>query len=409
MAWFLSLSLMFCWVPSALAATASPANLVAHPGTVLVDVPVRRAELKHAPQLCKGAPFRTTIPQPIADVSAPKGYGTDNRFASIGETVMAWAAGCLGGDSAQCKRIVELETEWASADAPQIHSKMGNGREPQPAVFFNDSLSVNLHFMKPAIVAYAIARETTPVDRSVDASINEWIKKVLARSEHMMRDGSRQTSGNERGILNAAGNHAIASASALMAYGGLAGASDYFRLGLDQWTITLGSMRSDGSLPIETRRGARAIFYTGRAIEGLISIAEMARLQGIDLYSKAAGNKKDIHAAVAYMLDALENTDKITLYAKENFAPGPSDDWKSQDLSYLGNDLGWIVVYMKRFPDHQNTIRIRSLKLDRRIVGQQIARIGDTTVQLADARILNADELIADWFGSDIACFYGAP
>ena len=42
-------------------------------------------------------------------------------------------------------------------------------------------------------------------------------------------------------------------------------------------------MRRAGSLPLETRRGARALSYTGRTLGALMQIAEPAAVQGIDL------------------------------------------------------------------------------------------------------------------------------
>ena len=43
--------------------------------------------------------------------------------------------------------------------------------------------------------------------------------------------------------------------------------------------------RKDGSMPIETRRGGRAMFYQGRAMTALTTIAIIAENQGYDIWN----------------------------------------------------------------------------------------------------------------------------
>jgi poly(beta-D-mannuronate) lyase len=65
-----------------------------------------------------------------------------------------------------------------------------------------------------------------------------------------------------------------------MAWGALAGDDAYFREGPAAFDMALADMRPDGSLPLETRRGSRALWYQRHAIASLVAIAEMGAVQG---------------------------------------------------------------------------------------------------------------------------------
>ena len=149
-----------------------------------------------------------------------------------------------------------------------------------------------------------------------------------------------------------------------MSYGVWANKPKFFKTGIDQWFITLKSMRKDGSLPIETRRGARALFYHGRTITGMLQLAERAAVQGIDLYERAPSPKKSIHNAVAFFINSIEQPDLVLKYARANLYPGPSKNWKIQDLGRLGTTMSWIAPYVNRFPNHPNSLRLMAYKLD---------------------------------------------
>ena len=58
-----------------------------------------------------------------------------------------------------------------------------------------------------------------------------------------------------------------------------------------------------------------------------------------------------------FFIDAIENPDLVLRYASTNKSPGPSKDFKRQDIG-TGSTFGWIAPYMARFPDHPNTTRM---------------------------------------------------
>ena len=151
--------------------------------------------------------------------------------------------------------------------------------------------------------------------------------------------------------------------------------------------------RDDGSLPIETRRGARALYYHGRTISALVQIAERARVQGIDLYGKPPWGIGSIHHTVAFFINAVINPTIVLPYAKTNHVPGPSKDYTRQHLGGRGT-LGWIAPYMARFPKHPNTLRLRKINGSESYLttGVEAAVLGKSGS--------------SEWIGVDARCFY---
>ena len=364
------------------------ASAVTQPGKVLVDHDARRIELNSGGEdMCRvwESGLRSSAIPPVIDVVASGDM--DARYVSPRDGMMELGAACLKLQGASCRTIVDTMLAWAKADAAMIRI----GRDTDD--FFDAALTVNLDLARPFIGAYAIARDSVPVAPEDDAAIRRWMQKALARSKELMRGWM------VRGENYAAHNGAVASAAALMAYGAMWGDDKAFGHGIDQWFITLGDMRTDGSFPIEARRGARALFYTGRILSGLMSIAEMARVQGIDLYASGPAPEKTIHLAVAFMVAAMDRNEVIHPYAKQNIYPGPSKDWRRQDLGNVATTLSWVIPYTARFPDHPNTIRIQSLRTDR-----------DSDNGAAFNRVLSEGvRVMGHWIGARADCLYRAP
>ena len=185
-----------------------------------------------------------------------------------------------------------------------------------------------------------------------------WLVKITENFEHGMRNEGYYKGGNSGTTARrAAHNHAVQSSNAAMSLGAFIGDANFFKIGTDLWFITLKSMRKDGSLPIETRRGARALFYHGRTLTGLSSLAEKAKVRNIDIWALAPSDSKTIHLAIKFMIDAIEDPNLVLGYASTNKSPGPSKNYKRQDIG-TGSTFGWIVPYITRFSKHPNTKRL---------------------------------------------------
>lgn len=141
-------------------------------------------------------------------------------------------------------------------------------------------------------------------------------------------------------------NMAIASGRAYVFVGLLEKSPRLIQKGLAQIPKVLQSMRADGSLPLETRRGARAIRYSMQVLSDIVAMLATSK-EGKALYQK---HRKSILAIAAFDLKALKDTSLVAKYAMDNFSPGPITDPTLQDISSLRSRLAWIITLDKLEP-----------------------------------------------------------
>ncbi len=126
-----------------------------------------------------------------------------------------------------------------------------------------------MRLLNPMISALPVAEAHKPLAPDEREELRAWLKATVDASEHGMRHEG-QYEGRRHGITDgawvrkAAHNHSVQSSLAAMSFGAWAGNDEYFKVGIDQWFITLESARKDGSLPIETRRGAAGALLPGQ-------------------------------------------------------------------------------------------------------------------------------------------------
>ena len=162
------------------------------------------------------------------------------------------------------------------------------------------------------------------------------------------------------GTPKRAHNHALSSAVAHMALGVLLDDNILFRKAFRNYEAAIRYQRKDGSMPIEVRRGGRAMFYQGRAMNALAVIAIIAEHQGYNIW-ELDFKGKNYHNLVKFFLDFSENNQIVFKYAKENRYPGPAKNYKVQDLkSNSSSNFGWFYAYATRFPDHENIKRVKT-------------------------------------------------
>tara|TARA_B100000579_G_scaffold47032_1_gene32827 strand:- start:76 stop:729 length:654 start_codon:yes stop_codon:yes gene_type:complete len=164
--------------------------------------------------------------------------------------------------------------------------------------------------------------------------------------------------GGASGTPKRAHNHALSSAVAHMELGILLSDNKLFRKAFKNYEAAIKYQRKDGSLPIEVRRGGRAMFYQGRAMTALAVIAIIAENQGYNIWDLDFKGK-NYHNLVKFFIDFTENKEIVFKYSKENRSPGPAKNYKVQDLkSNTGSHWGWLYAYASRFPDHENIKRL---------------------------------------------------
>lgn len=288
---------------------------------------------------------------PLTKVDSPDEYGGDPRGEPFTLTVMRASAAAFGTDDAKARKVlVDQLDRWAKAKA------LSKFDEYDESNFY-----VVERLLLPTIVGWNLVRDDPSVDPGDRRRIERWLERTKS---FWVRKGERAN--EPRADLN---NHAILAASVDMAWGAMVGDSADFGKGLDAYRRVIGQLRPDGSLPLEVRRGSRALWYQRHAIASLIAIAEMAAVQDIDLYGYSVDGR-DIHTAIGFLLAGIDDQRLVWPYAEENYNPGPSQNWRVQDFGFLRKRghgrhyMAWIEAYIRRFPDRPEALQLRQVLQD---------------------------------------------
>ena len=292
--------------------------------------------------------------KPILKIEAPVGYGLDDRFDNALDKFSNFSHPCGGGNREACENVKRIILEWAKADAAKR-----TGPSDHEGRHWNDTLTVNLYIASPMLAAYSFAKQVIDVSSEEDQIIKKWFKKIVKRNEHLMYDQIYKKNTQATGVPKRAHNHALSSAIAHMELGVLLNDEKLFRKAFKNFEAAIRYQRKDGSLPIEVRRGGRAMFYQGRAMNALAVIAIIAENQGYNIWDYEYKGK-NYHNLVKFFIDFTENNEIVFKYAKEMKSPGPAKDYKIQDLNRSSSNWGWLYAYVIRFPDHDNIERIKN-------------------------------------------------
>ncbi|MDB3968929.1 alginate lyase family protein [Candidatus Pelagibacter ubique] len=295
------------------------------------------------------------ILDPIPTLDAPKGYGLDDRFDQVRQQFERFSMPCGLGDVKSCEKVKEIILNWAKADAPKR-----TGPKNGESKFWNDTLTINLHINNPMMSGYSFARQVIDFSIEEENTIKEWFKRSVKRGAHLMYGKKYNDKTGARGVPRSAHNHALTSAISHMQLGIILNDHKLFRKAFKNYEHAIRYQRKNGSLPIEVRRGGRAMFYQGRVMNALSVIAIIAENQGYNIWEyNHKGKGKNFHNLVKFFLDFSENNEIVFKYAKEMKAPGPAKDYKNQDLKVKNSsNWGWLYAYATRFPNHENIKRI---------------------------------------------------
>ena len=201
--------------------------------------------------------------------------------------------------------------------------------------------------------------------------------------------------------------------NALMAGSILYNDIDGFKSSLKGFIDVVDTMRVDGSLPYQTSRGNAAIWYQNLGINVLIAAAEMAKYQGIDLYSFKSKSGSTIHDAITFLLNSIENPDIIYKYASRNINPwrkgngvtdpfdykfqlGAGKIFKWQRGAHKASFLSWYEIYNYRFPDHPNLKKLYKLAVNAK----------NRVFNIIYPSIIPPSPLYNDYSGMSTTCLY---
>jgi poly(beta-D-mannuronate) lyase len=349
------------------ASALAPSQLVVtRPGLVLVDTAARRAKLGELTDdervlLCGAA--RQNWPT----------HGVQRNITGDAQVAQTLALTMM---QAAARYLAERDEAARNAIVGNLRRLAGEGAFSRLV----EPVTVN-HFynldrtLLPTITAFAlVAADAGPVTDEL-RPIRAWLDRLVRwRGPERQVDPTRPSSRN---------NHRYLRDSVTMAWGAAIGDNALFFTGIDRFRIALGQMRHDGSLPLETDRGSQALFYQRHAISSLVAIAEMAAVQGYDIYALENERGHDLHHMVRFLADAIDDPAVLAPYAEE-----------AQYLGFLsrrGHErhyMAWLEPYRARFPEAELTRRLLA----------QVDSLGTFEEAMLD-----------EYAGGPMSCFFGEP
>ncbi|MBF9197788.1 alginate lyase family protein [Microvirga terrestris] len=208
---------------------------------------------------------------------------------------------------------------WASANA------MSDMRSKQAQFNLSRALS-------GFALAYLQIRDAPNLSTDQKRKVESWLRTLGQQLVGPM-DKNDGTSGRN--------NHRYWAGLGAAAAGVASGDKQLARWGFDSSRIGLGQITPDGALPLELKRGKRARDYHIFAADPLVTTAELARSQGIDLYAEHNGALERLVKRVIASLDDPTFFEKATGTKQEAY-PG--------DGTVPSSRIAWLEIYQSRRP-----------------------------------------------------------
>jgi poly(beta-D-mannuronate) lyase len=164
-----------------------------------------------------------------------------------------------------------------------------------------------------------------------DASSAAWLRRIADQTESFY--AARKESDSNRN------NHFYWAGVEIAAIGIFADDQGAFDWGIKAYTNGVDRIQPDGTLPLEMKRGSRALHYHLYALAPLVLLAEFGEANGIDLYGRDRGA---LHRLVNASVQGLVNP---TLFER---ATGMKQEVPAHPS---GDQIGWGPPYLRRFPD----------------------------------------------------------
>jgi poly(beta-D-mannuronate) lyase len=222
---------------------------------------------------------------------------------------MVLSGRALAGDETARTTLTGLLLRWADADAFARTQEV------------NDAYYALKRQLLPLEVAYTILE---PSLGAVQAEkLRTWIDPLVRQIDKAF-DGDVDHN-----------NHRVLADSVLAVWGSVIGDRAMFDKAMARYDVVLSETRADGTLPLEARRGARALWYQRQTLSSLVVLAETARGAGLDLYGHITSDGRSIATLIGALMNGLSSPAVVQVYSAENHIPGPEKNFLKVDLGFL--------------------------------------------------------------------------
>jgi poly(beta-D-mannuronate) lyase len=314
---------------------------------VLLAPAVARAEYLHSPWddlpiAGTIVPYPCPAPPEFAKILDAEPYYTDSHYsvidpvkraayekASEGPTHLGQSVGLAAdaylskGSRAAATCVYSLLDAAAKADA-------WAGQMPQ-----FQGVYIQNWMLSGAAIPYLKVRNSGIGSPQQDAEIQRWFRDLARRVQFYFDQGKGHPKSD------AYNNHLYWAGLALASEGVADNDQAAFLWGIATYYQGVGLIQSDGSLVAEMNRAGMALHYQLYALAPLIMLAEFGEANGVDMYNV---NHGAVHRLVKFDIAALRDP---SLIAKRTGVE------QNTSVPYSGNEIGWAVPYVKRFPDAQ--------------------------------------------------------
>lgn len=283
-------------------------------------------------------------------------FGSEQLFATIVSTGYPLAnlgSACMTGDHAACQRFSDWVEKLADTDALRFDREK---HKSSPPSLVTGELSGN-NTLRPIAIYTSLLRRHNLITLTNRSTVFDWMRRRVQEYSHVSENQTESQLAQNL-VLNSAVTQLEV---------GIATSTPSLTTAVEKiYRAYMDSMRVDGSFPAESQRGQSALKYENDAIGLLVLAAETALENGVNLYLYKGPNG-DIHKAIKFLLDALQDEKLIAPYAAANVSPtDPAQPGGKQALYFMKPQrgmvqLGWIIPYVKRFPDSENAKTIRLL------------------------------------------------
>jgi poly(beta-D-mannuronate) lyase len=168
-----------------------------------------------------------------------------------------------------------------------------------------------------------------------EAEIQKWFQHLAAQVKIYFEDKHFHPDSD------AWNNHEYWAGLAIAAQGIASNDKGAFKWGMAAYTQGMNSIQLDGSLPAEMNRAGMALHYQLYAVAPLVMLAALGEANGIDMYGQKKGA---IHRLVDFDMAAMKDP---SIIAKRTGVE------QKVSMPFSGQEIGWAVPYVKRFPNAQ--------------------------------------------------------
>ena len=223
---------------------------------------------------------------------------------------------------------------------------------------FDGNVSFGVWSIADAAQSYSALRPYFPEEYRADLpSIDAWLGRRIDGLTRTTNRPCPKTPGSRTD--DRCNNVDLRIQYAMTAFGAATANSTYLSKGAAALQKHLATMRADGSLPEDSKRGCRALLYSMDSYGFMIGIADILGEHGYDAYA-ATPEGASIRKGIAFAVAVVDDNSLIMQYSRGRASPNHNDGCRGGRPFRASLDwFEWAYPYLLEFPGDPLSRRIR--------------------------------------------------